>query len=103
VWHALVDGAVEHVLHLDTPLLRTIVGLTRRPGSTVREYLQGVRRRYIDPVRYVLIVATLLLIAWHLVDHGSPVDTPPQAQSQIQVFRTIMRFMGITYSWSCCP
>jgi hypothetical protein len=93
-WHALAEGAVEHLLHFDTPFLRTVAALTRRPGPMVREYLLGSRRRYLDPVRYVLVVATVMLIAWHLVDRGEPQDVPPDVMMQLRIFRTIMRFYG---------
>ena len=53
---------LAHVFELDVPLLRTLVGLTIRPGRVCREYIAGHRRRYSNPLRYCIITAALYML-----------------------------------------
>lgn len=58
----LVSGFLREVVDLDGGFWPTLNGLTLRPGFTLRRYLQGARRSYMHPGRYLLtaiIVATL--------------------------------------------
>lgn len=58
----LVSGLLREVVDLDGGFWPTLKGLTLRPGLTLRRYLQGARRSYMHPGRYLLtaiIVATL--------------------------------------------
>lgn len=50
----------SHVVDLDRGFLHTFVGLTLRPGTTAREYVDGKRKRHTPPFRYFLI----LTAAW---------------------------------------
>ena len=51
--------AVQHVLSLDSGLLRTAVDLVRRPAGLVRDVLAGRTVRYAGPVRYFLVMVTV--------------------------------------------
>ena len=51
--------AVQHVLSLDSGLLRTAVDLVQRPAGLVRDVLAGRTVRYAGPVRYFLVMVTV--------------------------------------------
>lgn len=53
---------------MDRGYLRTFVGLMKRPGEVAREYVDGRRARYTNPLTYWLIAATFQLIALWLVN-----------------------------------
>lgn len=65
----LVSGFLREVVDLDGGFWPTLKHLTIRPGHTLRRYLQGARRSYMHPGRYLLaavVIATLITqgIAW---------------------------------------
>lgn len=53
---------------MDRGYLRTFVGLMKRPGEVAREYVDGRRARYTNPLTYWLIAATFQLIALWLIN-----------------------------------
>lgn len=59
----LVSGFLREVVDLDEGFWPTLKNLTIRPGHTLRRYLQGARRSYMHPGRYLLaaiVIATLI-------------------------------------------
>jgi hypothetical protein len=63
----LVRDFVERSLSLEGGLLRTFVDLAVRPGTMIRDYACGRRRRYTNPMGYFLLSAaayTLFLPLW---------------------------------------
>lgn len=56
----------EHLLQVDSGLLRTLRGLSRNPGRLAREYVFGMRTRYVNPFKYCLTI-TALFLAWNLL------------------------------------
>ena len=59
---------VHHVSSVDSSLARTLVGLTREPGETVRAYLAGNRTGYLNPAKYAFLAATLYTLVVTLFD-----------------------------------
>ena len=55
----LVAEAAQHVLSLDSGLLRTAVDLVRRPAGLIRDVFAGRTVRYAGPVRYFLVAVTV--------------------------------------------
>lgn len=53
----LVRDFVVRKLGLEGGLLRTVVDLTVRPASMIRQYINGRRQRYTNPVAYLLLTA----------------------------------------------
>lgn len=58
---------LQHYLHLDKGLPRTLVHLARRPGRTLHGYFDGTGRAgYTNPITYSLMAAAASLIAYSL-------------------------------------
>lgn len=70
--------AVEHYFDLDAPLLRTVRDLILRPGTMIRDYIRGRRKRYSHPIRYFLMITAIYLILKSLTGFD-PVETFGQA------------------------
>lgn len=76
----LVSGFLREVVDLDGGFWPTLTHLTTRPGYALRRYLQGARRSYMHPGRYLLaavVIATLITqgMAWTGVMTGAgPAD-----------------------------
>jgi len=49
---------LEGLLNLDSALLRTFIGLTIRPSSTCRDYVEGRRKRFMNPFGYFVLAGT---------------------------------------------
>ena len=60
----LAREAFERVFDTDFRLWRTLAGLTVRPGHVIRAYLDGQRRRYLNPFTYTLLGAALTLLVF---------------------------------------
>jgi hypothetical protein len=58
----LARDFLERQLSLEGGLTRTVVDLTIRPGPMIRDYLAGKRQRYMNPVAYTLLSATLYVL-----------------------------------------
>lgn len=57
----------EKVLSVDNKLLKTIIHLFVKPHVVIKSYIDGVRKRYIDPFGYLLISITLSGISIYLM------------------------------------
>ena len=57
----------RHVLQLDRGLPHTFVALLRSPGGVVRDYLDGRRRRYVNPWAYLLLGAAVSMLVFNLL------------------------------------
>lgn len=65
----LVHDALDQVLGWDTKLGRTLRDFTLRPGRSARDYVEGARARYVNPLKYLLFVVAfyfLLLAAFDI-------------------------------------
>lgn len=63
----LFEDLIEKALNLESSLLHTVVGLTLRPGTVCREYVNGKRTLYTNPVTYLLLVAVLSAVSNSLI------------------------------------
>jgi len=66
-WHSLVHEVVHFFSHIEEGFIKTSVQLVYRPGSTIREYLEGKRKTYYKPVALYLVWVTIFLITRSLV------------------------------------
>ncbi len=58
---AVLGDAVRQVVELDLPIVRTAIGLTRRPGQVVQSYISGRRGWCTSPIKYALLTTALLV------------------------------------------
>lgn len=72
VGRLLAEGAAQFV-SFDNAWWATLRELSLRPGAMVRRYVAGERIRFVNPILYMLTMATALLIAMHTlgVDIGA--------------------------------
>ncbi len=50
---------LERYFNLDNTFIRTLVHLTTKPEVVIEGYLQGIRRKYLNPISYMGIAITL--------------------------------------------
>jgi hypothetical protein len=77
-------------LEIDRGLLRTFVDLLRRPGATIRGYINGRRRSYTSPLAYILIASAFSVLRAAL--------TPETAQKLADMNSSIKPTLALLYS-----
>jgi hypothetical protein len=85
--HEILHEITHSVTHVDTNILGLTAAMTSRPGQTVRNYLEGQRKKYFNPFIYFLIMLGLQSLAFSLVHHAPLRATPEQLEMyQMQSF-----------------
>ena len=68
------------LLNLEIPIVRTVVGLTWRPGWVCAEYVGGRRRTFTNPLKYCFITGALLVALFGLLEVHVPMLPPGAAE-----------------------
>ena len=55
----IIQEALNRVFNIDNKLIKTFVHLFTRPQDVIDGYIQGVRKRYLEPFSFLLISLTL--------------------------------------------
>lgn len=69
----VVEELVHGILHFDGKLWRTLPALAVHPGRLTREYVEGRRARYVNPVALFLMTVLLTFVVFSFAG-GGPVD-----------------------------
>ncbi len=69
----LIAKLTSEILNLDLGFLYTTKALTKRPGHMVREYINGRRKPYFDPIRYYVLFFTLFFFLFYFLDYYTAV------------------------------
>ncbi len=59
---AVLSDAFQNLVGWDSALGRTLAGLVRSPGPMAVDYVEGRRRRYVNPARFALLSLALWLL-----------------------------------------
>ncbi len=71
------------LLHADRNVFTLTAALARRPGDVVREYLAGRRKRWFNPVAYLLLVAALGTLALQGISALTAPSREPTAATHV--------------------
>lgn len=102
----LVRDFLERSLSLEGGLLRTFVDLALRPGTMIRDYVCGRRRRYTNPMGYFLLSATaytLFLPLWREEARASARVglEGPEAEMMVQLITALEDRPGASTALIC--
>lgn len=88
----LRDG-LGQLLDVDNPWWTTLRELTLRPGPTIKRYVAGERKRFVNPIVYLLTAATLFLLVIEAlgVDIGG---VQAVSAAGAQNFAFLLRYVG---------
>ena len=64
----LFRDAAQHLFDIESGLWRTVRHLTMRPGAMVRDYVRGQRKRYVNPITYLLLYVALSVAVMPLLE-----------------------------------
>jgi hypothetical protein len=74
----VLGNSLNQLLELDSAMLRTVLGLTARPGRLAREYVVGRRAAYMNPLKYAFLATTMyILLVTILQDRTDLLDEHP--------------------------
>jgi hypothetical protein len=59
----IIHDIIHYFTHADKSIFRLVWLLLKQPGTTVREYLQGMRKKYFPPVNFFLISVAIMAIS----------------------------------------
>lgn len=84
---------------MDSPIFRNLIELTIRPGHACRDYVEGKRKRYFNPVRYSFWLMTILmvlatLLGVDLLKASSDVFSPEVGDLEFAEQDKLMAFMN---------
>jgi hypothetical protein len=75
---------VRKALDVDSPYVRTLIGMVRRPGRLISAYVSGQRKPYANPLKFLILTITFTtLVRWGTAEVGlwslNPVQDPEGA------------------------
>lgn len=80
---AVFEEVRDRLIHIDSGFLYTFLQLVRRPGATIREFLEGRRAPYTKPVKFLIWATALNFLVFHLVGLDKEImDAVVQQQGQ---------------------
>ena len=65
-FRGVITDAFKALTNLDSRFARTVLGMTRHPGKVAREYVDGRRGAYMNPIKYAFLTTTFFLLLIHL-------------------------------------
>jgi hypothetical protein len=84
----LLGHFIADVTHYDSQLLKSIRYLIFRPGFLTREYNEGKRLSYLNPIRmYIFISAVFFLVTFSKKEDNNKVNNATASRQEINVFR----------------
>lgn len=61
-WKNFIREFTEGVFHVDKGLWYTLIQLTKRPGKSIQDFLDGKRKPHFKPIAYVLTLSTIFFL-----------------------------------------
>ena len=94
IWHDIQHG----FFHFDNGVLYTAKELFTRPGSSIREFIEGKRIKHFKPISLVIILATLYGVLRHLF-HFSILDKKAVSEIQGVEYESLNEWISHHYYW----
>ncbi|MCB9073879.1 MAG: DUF3667 domain-containing protein [Bdellovibrionaceae bacterium] len=87
--HDLIHDGVHEFLHIDGKIFNTIYVLLRYPGKLTKEFLQGRRVPYINPIRLYLSLSILYFLLSSLVGVHTEIKVQNTDKIDINIYEHI--------------
>ncbi|MFT4541338.1 MAG: hypothetical protein ACI841_000632 [Planctomycetota bacterium] len=60
----IITGAISVFLSIDSPFWRTLLELIRGPGRVARAWIDGKRRTYVNPVKFLIVICIAVALLY---------------------------------------
>jgi len=64
-FHFLWHDVLHSLFHFENGILFTAIQLFTRPGNAIREFIDGKRVKYVKPISFLLLLATIHALLYH--------------------------------------
>lgn len=71
---SLLSELMESVFQMDRGFFYTLIQLFARPGKSIREYLNGQRKKYFKPIAYLITFSTIYFILSKMIGQNTWMD-----------------------------
>ena len=68
----LFEHVSETFFNYDNKLLRTLIDLIKKPEAVIGGYIEGIRKRYINPISFFGLVLTIVGLEWLILQKFFP-------------------------------
>lgn len=104
----VVVHTLETILHIDSKVLLTVKPLLFKPGFLTREFLNGKRKSYLDPIRMFFSVVIAYFLLSTLSDKISGKDkehvsSPKEIKEKLAAGDTTIQFGNIPIDFTIKP
>lgn len=70
----LLNELTESIFQIDKGFFHTLMQLFTRPGKSIREYLNGKRRKHFKPIAYLITFSTIYFIMSKMIGQNTWMD-----------------------------
>lgn len=85
-----------HILHLEKGFFYTVWQIIRRPGATIRGFLEGDRHRLVKPLIFLILCSLI----YTLVGYVWPIPTPPHLASGVSGELSVRHWVHTHYGYA---
>jgi len=71
---SLLNELTESVFQIDKGFFYTLIQLFERPGESIREYLNGKRKKHFKPIAYLITFSTIYFIISKMIGQNTWMD-----------------------------
>lgn len=71
----LIIHYVQDLFHYDGKLWHTMKSLVTKPGLVAKEYMEGKRQRYLEPIRFYVFASTIFFLMFYVYIGDKPLTT----------------------------
>ena len=105
-WKSLVEE-IHYWYNLENGFFNTVFELAIRPGRLYKNYLDGKRKRYYEPVSFLLICITTFLVVYQIdraitdfpkVNTTTLLTNDPQTKAMIDKYRSVIEFIILPFT-----
>lgn len=95
----VLSDFVQNVFLFDTTLYKTLAGLLIHPGNLVKSYLEGKKKKYLQPFQFFLLFMTIYLIVLNFfgdilfdsINSGLQIEIESDKISKVELLQTLVR------------
>ena len=106
-WRTLIEEMYYFFFVEDGGFFKTVRELAIRPGRLYKNYLDGKRKKYEEPLSFLLLCITLFIIIYQIalvITHYESINTTslltndPQTKAMINKYRTMIELVILPFT-----
>lgn len=100
-FHFLIHEIQHGIFHIDSGIFYTLKELFTRPGHSIREYIEGKRKKHFKPILLIMVLGTIFTLLAHWLEKkdwvlGGTIDIKLDNSSSVNNF---IQYITTIFSW----